>query len=59
MDMPDNWDREDFSLFSEKELQALKIQAARKMMVKRWHDSLGHVHSGNLSHSLKKMGIPV
>ena len=40
MDMPDSWDREDFSPFSEKELQALKIQAARKMMVKRWHDSL-------------------
>jgi hypothetical protein len=59
MDMPDKWDREDFSPFSEKELQVLKIQAAQKIMVKRWHDSLDHLHSGNLSHSLKKMGIPV
>ena len=57
--MPDNWDQEDVSLFSEQELKALTIQAARKVTVKRWHDSLGHLHSGNLSHSLKKMGIPV
>lgn len=40
-DMPDNWDREDVSPFSEQELKALKIQAAHKVTVKRWHDSLG------------------
>ena len=44
-DMPDNWDQEDVSPFSEKELKTLTIQAARK--VTRWHDSLGHLHSGN------------
>ena len=59
MEMPDNWDREDVSPFSERELNSLKIQTTHKMMVKMWHDSLGHLQSGNLSHSLKKMGIPV
>jgi hypothetical protein len=58
MEIPDNWDQEEVSPFSERELKALKIQAARKVLVKTWHDSLGHLHSGNLSHSLKKMGIP-
>jgi hypothetical protein len=53
MDLPDNWDREDFSPFSEKEVKALKIQAARKMTLKGWHDSLGHLHSGNLSRMRK------
>ena len=33
--MPDNWDQEDVSLFSEQELKALTIQAARKVTVKR------------------------
>jgi hypothetical protein len=58
MEIPDNWDQEEVSPFSERELKALKIQAVRKVLVKTWHDSLGHLHSGNLSHSLKKMGIP-
>jgi hypothetical protein len=56
--MPDNWDQEEVSPFSERELKALKIQTSHKVLVKTWHDSLGHLHSGNLSHSLKKMDIP-
>ena len=34
-DVSDNWDQEDVSLFSEKELKSLTIQVAHKVTVKR------------------------
>jgi hypothetical protein len=51
MDIPDNWDQEDVSPFSERELKGLKFQTGHKIEVKWWNDSLDHLHSGNLSHS--------
>ncbi len=57
--LPLNWDKECDSIFYEKEQRALQIQAARKLQVKIYHDSLGHCNNRFLAHSLKKMGVSV
>ena len=57
--LPLNWDKEYVSIFSEEEQRALQIQAARKLQVKNYHDSLGHCNNRLLAHSLKKMGVSV
>jgi hypothetical protein len=57
--LPLHWDKEYDSIFSEKEQLALQIQAARKLQVKNYHDSLGHCNNLLLSHNLKKMGVSV
>jgi hypothetical protein len=51
--LPLNWDKEYVSIFSEEEQRALQIQAARKLQVKNYHDSLGHCNNRLLAHSLK------
>jgi hypothetical protein len=55
--LPLNWDKEYASIFSEEEQRALQIQAAWKLQVKNYHDSLGHCNYRLLAHSLKKMGV--
>ena len=55
-EMTDNCDREDVSPFSDRELKTSKIQAAHKMIVKRWYDSLGHLHSWQFEPQFKENG---
>jgi hypothetical protein len=57
--LPINWDKECDSFFSEEEQRAIKIQVARKLKVKIYHDALGHCNNRLLAHSFKKMGVSV
>ncbi len=56
--LPLNWDKESDS-FSEEVQRVLQIQAAHKLKVKIYHDTLGHCDDLLLTNSLKKLGVSV